>query len=427
MSHPELTADYDPVVLQDFLVYYVRNLRYLCFYLNLRIGRRYVFPALGGETLIQQSMNLISIATDNHELGELVFQIAYYWVHDVKFKSQVLIEQGISDQVLIYYRELKNKEPKSQGDEENLKKVKVILIAILGEDFTDSLRAFSNSGKIHPNVERKYFEHSYAMLIGVGEYADTKISALPATVRDVLALGDVLRDQSRCGYREEHVNIATGPAASRNAILGGLDWLANKCSGDPEATAIFYFSGHGWKNTMATPQQYYLLPYDFDWKNPDESGVNSDLFTQKVSAIQAKKLVVILDSCYAGGMSKDAEFVSKGLVESAPSTAKLVKTLERLGTGGGKVIISSSREGEQSYVLNGQLRSVFTECLIQALSGKATGQDPKMIGIMDVYSYLGHHVPILAVNECGYKAQQHPVMDAVKAETFPIALRPARV
>ncbi len=103
-----------------------------------------------------------------------------------------------------------------------------------------------------------YFNHGYALIVGVGETIEPGWS-LPATVRDAQALKSVLTDPNFCAYPDnlDHVRLLHDRGATRGAILDGLKWLKEKAAADPEATIILYYSGHGIINSEQT---YYLIP-----------------------------------------------------------------------------------------------------------------------------------------------------------------------
>lgn len=90
------------------------------------------------------------------------------------------------------------------------------------------------------------FTHGYALLIGVGNCADSQFS-LPVTVNDGEALRAVLVNPKLCAYPDskEHVRLLHNQGATRQGILEGLGWLQERAIADPSATVIVYYSGHG--------------------------------------------------------------------------------------------------------------------------------------------------------------------------------------
>lgn len=101
------------------------------------------------------------------------------------------------------------------------------------------------------------FENAYALLIAVDQNREAA-AALPAVAADARALRDVLVHPQRCAYRPGKVRLLTGAESSRQGILAGLDWLAERVAADDDATAIVYFSGHGHEQDG----EYFLIPYD---------------------------------------------------------------------------------------------------------------------------------------------------------------------
>src|SRR5207237_7335820 len=131
-----------------------------------------------------------------------------------------------------------------------------------------------------------------------------------------------------------------------------------------EATAIVYFSGHGGRFKQADkPTEYCLVPYGYDPTRRAGTAISGLEFTNKVEEIKARKLVVLLDCCFADGMPavKGVEEV----FEKAPLPPNLIHILE---TGSGRVVMASSLENEVSWT--GTPYSVFTTCLMEALAGK---------------------------------------------------------
>jgi hypothetical protein len=127
-------------------------------------------------------------------------------------------------------------------------------------------------------------------------------------------------------------------------------------------------------------------------------------FTAALRAIQARKLVVVLDCCHAGGLGEVKDFRS-GL--SSP-------TLEQLQAGFGRVIVASSLGSESSWVRPGEDHSLFTKHLLAGLRGGAPAPDG-LVRIFDLFHYLQPRVTAEQPN-------QHPLLKAEVGENFPIAL-----
>ncbi len=239
------------------------------------------------------------------------------------------------------------------------------------------------------------FTQGYAVLVGVG--AD-----LPVTVQDATVLADLLRDPARCVFPTDQVQALTESKATRANVLSALDSLAQ--SAGPEDTAIIYFSGHGYQ--VATPSQsksFHLLTYGYDLDDLPNTTIGGDEFTTKLRAIQAKKLLVLLDCCHAGGVAQP-KAPGVTLVKSPlPLRAEQV-----LAEGSGRVILASSRGDELSFTA--QPYSQFTLALLEALAGAGAAEQDGYARVLDTALYVGRMVP----NRTDDK--QHPIIKVANLE-----------
>ena len=109
----------------------------------------------------------------------------------------------------------------------------------------------------------EFFNHGYALLIGVGRCEDSSLS-LPVTVTDMQELRKILVNPALCAYPDntQHVQLLHDENAMQSKILDGLAWLRDCVADNSEATVIVYYSGHGWLEQST--DCYYLIPHDFD-------------------------------------------------------------------------------------------------------------------------------------------------------------------
>lgn len=224
------------------------------------------------------------------------------------------------------------------------------------------------------------FHQGYAVVIGVG--AD-----LPVTVDDATAVATLLRDPTRCAYPSDQVRLLIGPSACKQNLLDALDWLATKVV-NTDSTAIVYFSGHG----IETPD-YYLMPYGYDLTDLPNTALAGQVFTEKLRRIQAKKLLVLLDCCHAGGQAE-----AKSQIKS-PLPPGLV---DELSEGSGRVVIGSSHRDEKSWA--GNPYSVFTTALLEAFAGYGAFEHDGYARVLDLALWVGRKTP----ERTGDK--QHPIL-----------------
>lgn len=237
------------------------------------------------------------------------------------------------------------------------------------------------------------FAHGYALVIGVG-------GDLLITVEDAQAVSNLLLDPQRCAYPLQQVHLLTEQQASRAKILDELDWLSQKAQENPEATVIFYFSGHG-----GDFPHYHLVPRDYDHNNISSTAISGRLLTEKLQAICSQKLLVVLDCCHAGGMA-----LAKAGFHTSPMPSELHTMLSQ---GRGKVVIASSRKDEIS--LTSTPYSVFTQAFLEALAGYGAAEQDGYAYIADISLYVGRMV----ANRT--KDKQHPLLNMHGADNFKVA------
>jgi hypothetical protein len=250
--------------------------------------------------------------------------------------------------------------------------------------------------------------NAHALVIGIADYAT--IRPLPAT-RDAEGIAALLKDASACGYPEGNVRLLRDREATGPAIRAALADLARRC--DADSTAFVYFSGHGGQIESGPDAGQYLLPADVVWPADADlarTAIAGAEFTAALNAIPARKLLVILDCCHAGGLGE-----TKGLDDGPPPRPGLSdRYLDQLKSGSGRAILASSRASEVSYVRAGEHYSVFTRHLLDGLRSGARG-DGGVIRVCDLFHYVTGAVS-------RDEPRQHPVFKAELEENFPVAL-----
>jgi hypothetical protein len=141
------------------------------------------------------------------------------------------------------------------------------------------------------------FNRGYALVVGAG-------GDLPGTVDDAKALADVLMAPGRCAYPPDRVRLLVGPEATRQAVLSGLGELAGAGEPAEDATVVIYFSGHGYRVTSSMGASYFLLPHGYEMDDLAGTCISGAGFTEKLRAISARRLLVLLDCCRAGGIGE---------------------------------------------------------------------------------------------------------------------------
>ena len=261
------------------------------------------------------------------------------------------------------------------------------------------------------------FSHGYALLIGVGQSAYAPWS-LPATVQDAQALRAILVDPERCAYPDTtgHIQFLHDAGATRAAILEHLAWLTTCITSDTAATAVVYYSGHGWLDSHGT---YYLIPHDVDPLDIPGSALSANDFTETLRTVDARRLLVILDCCHAAGMATAKEpgpaLKLPPDLSAAAAPKALITDLKR---GAGRAVFTSSLGNQRSWMRPDGALSVYTHHLLEALAGAANRPGDTEVRLSHLMNHLGQAVPASAR---AMGQEQTPFFDTA-TEDFPVAL-----
>lgn len=241
---------------------------------------------------------------------------------------------------------------------------------------------------------------TYAIVVGISEYADQGIESLEFAHRDALEFTKYLRSKAGGQVPESHIKMLLNKKASWSAIYLAMDETLEKCqSGD---VVYFYFSGHG----DIENNRIYKLGYLICHNTPRNNYVNSALriedlnnFANTLSVEKKVKVILITDACHsgklAGNQSGGSFLVADQLRTVFNQEARLTSclpeqvSLEDKSWGGG--------------------RSVFSYYLLNGLRGLADLNKDQKITLQDLNLYMTNSLskdPVLRSR----KLKQTPVI-----------------
>lgn len=256
----------------------------------------------------------------------------------------------------------------------------------------------------------------YALIVGINHYdnKDQGINALRFAVGDANAIYRSLVDPRRGGFKPEDVTLLTDSTAQKptNTNIGrALNQLITAThEGD---LVLVYFSGHGYEEEGRA----YLLPANADLTALDYSAIERDAFVRQIDKIPARKVVVVLDACHSGGVNRGGKGVGK---DAALSN----RYYDSFASSQGRAFIASSSGGELSWEDEDSRHGVFTQSLVQALSGAADIQPADgLVTLHEVQQYLEGSVSDWA----GRRGKsQHPQVNLESARgDMPLAINQA--
>jgi hypothetical protein len=134
----------------------------------------------------------------------------------------------------------------------------------------------------------------YALVIGIDRYDDPKFPTLKTAVADASDIARVLHD--RYGFETKFLEDP-----DRHDILTALDGYRRVLS--DASSLLIYYAGHG--NYDSGTDRAYWLPRDAE-NLSTANWISADDITNDIRGMAARHVIVISDSCYSGGLTRDA-------------------------------------------------------------------------------------------------------------------------
>jgi hypothetical protein len=240
----------------------------------------------------------------------------------------------------------------------------------------------------------------WAVIVGVSDYQ--RLEDLNYADDDARELAQQLSPF----WGSDHVKLLLDSEATKANILTAIDWMADK--EDADDTVLFCFSGH-------SDPDGYIAPYDAYYLN---TWIAAGELKNWLGALESKETVIILQTCFAG------------LYEANLNS-------------GGRVILMSSRSGEESWETNALGHSFFGYYILDAFD-KFTDADANgdyELSAEEIFRYAEPKTVSYSTelfNQKRITNVQHPVLsDSYPGElnllakfifkTVPFGLRPGMV
>jgi metacaspase-1 len=142
-----------------------------------------------------------------------------------------------------------------------------------------------------------------ALLVGINKYA-TVNEPLEGCANDVFLMSSLLQES---GFAAEDIRVVLDDRATADGLRDRFHWLLDGVDSNDER--FFFYSGHGAQlptygvDGKITHLQSCLVPYDFDW-TPAKAITDSDLVKLYSQLPYEARFMMVLDCCYAGGMTR---------------------------------------------------------------------------------------------------------------------------
>lgn len=234
----------------------------------------------------------------------------------------------------------------------------------------------------------------YGLYVGVDRYQSAQISNLASAVRDAKALHALFSDN----LSGEHVLLVDEEATTAR-IRDELRAMQGKSGG--EDFVVITFSGHG-------SDTHEIVSFDTDYYDISRTGLPLDEFTDLVSGISARHLLVVLDCCFSGDAGAKVLHAPRRSRGSAGGLPKSTEAFLEQMVGTGRVILTASTADQEAWEDPRLGHGYLTYYLLQALLGSANGVGSDVIDLYSLLQYVTRNVIESASGT--YGARQEPTL-----------------
>jgi hypothetical protein len=215
-------------------------------------------------------------------------------------------------------------------------------------------------------------ESRSALIVASQRYRDPKLRRLRAPTHDAKALSSVLADPDIGGF-DVDVSLDEPEHTVRRKLAGFF-----KTRGRDDLL-LLHFSCHGVKDEDGN--LYFATP-DTELEHLDATAVPAEFVNRLMNRSPSRRIVLLLDCCYAGAFGK-------GAVHRAGDNVDLKERFD----GRGRVVLTASTSMEYAFEgdsLKGEgTPSIFTSALVAGLqSGQADRDRDGFVSIDELYDYL---------------------------------------
>lgn len=254
--------------------------------------------------------------------------------------------------------------------------------------FTES--AHSSSAAAPENAEASFGQY-YALIIGNSDYDHIEDLATPQ--KDVERIGELL--EQRYGF-----SVKILQDMNDVAVMHAINDLNEEL--DEDDNLLIYYAGHGSRMQMGDIQTGYWLPVNADPPPRDTHWIANEAITRHLGRLQAKRILVVADSCYAGLLSDAPDYLFLAGGNDPAYTAEFLRyKLSKRS----RLMISSG--GDFPVLDNlGNGNSVFAGAFINVLE-----QNDKILSGPELFSRLKPMVEDQS-NKVGYR--QIPSFKTIK-------------
>lgn len=246
----------------------------------------------------------------------------------------------------------------------------------------------------------------WALVVGIDSFTDKRIPSLHYSVKDSSDFVDFLRDPKGGQFDPTHIIHLANDNATLEGIREGLGRLRVNAQSDD--LVVVYLSSHGSPREDDPNGVSYVVVHDTNLDDAATLYATSlqmiDLVQQINREVRARRVVLVLDTCFSGDALTSLQAgaggtLSRGFSAPVPKDKAAEATappafsaaFQNLTIGYGRAVITASRASQESWESAKLRNGYFTHYLLEALR-TSHGTEPLNQLFPQVRSLVSSHV-----------------------------------
>ena len=223
-----------------------------------------------------------------------------------------------------------------------------------------------SGSKVIPRVQTSApIGDKWAVVIGVGKFADPQVPCLKYSDKDARDFYNYLVDSSGGKFQSDHVKLLINEDATKVNIMDMLGDSFLPHAANPNDLVVIYLSTHGSPAGADIRGVNYVIAYDTQLRKLFATGLEMKQLLRIIKErVHTNRILLVLDTCYSGAGGETHKGMSRINVDSAA-----------MAQGIGSLVITSSSPEQRSWESDELKNSYFTRYLIDSLK-QAPGGTP---------------------------------------------------
>ena len=218
----------------------------------------------------------------------------------------------------------------------------------------------------------------HALLIGVSDFIDERLSRLNAPTNDVIALREILLDNTRGGFDTVELSLNEDFVGMRENLS---QFFHDKA---PDDLLLLYYSGHG---ILGRGNRLYLATAGSNLDSPRDHSISARDIREFIEDCRAGRQIVVLDCCHSGAFAEHAKAatpppaVTSETFSSSDAGLYVLTAADALQFAWDGTELRAGNEAPNGF-------SRFTSWLVDGLKKGEAAPDDEQITMDALYRYL---------------------------------------